>query len=38
MPNQYGIAFAVVPGHDRTLKIQAYAENFSVGPITPAGE
>lgn len=36
--NQYGIAFTVVPGHERSLKIQAYAENFAVGPITPAGE
>jgi len=36
--NQYGIAFTVVPGHERTLKLQAYADNFAVGPVTPAGE
>jgi hypothetical protein len=34
---RYGIAATVVPGHDRSLKLQAYADNFSVGPIVPAG-
>jgi hypothetical protein len=28
----------VVTGPERTLKLQTYAENFAVGPITPAGE
>jgi hypothetical protein len=27
-----------VAGHERTLKLQAYADNFAVGPITPAGD
>ncbi len=36
--NQYGIAFTVVLGHERSLKLQAYADNFAVGPVTPAGE
>ena len=36
--DQYGIAVSVVPGPERTLKLQTYAENFAVGPITPAGE
>jgi hypothetical protein len=35
---QYGIAATVVTGHDRSLKLQAYADNFQVGPIVPAGE
>ncbi|WBO23018.1 ETC complex I subunit [Sphingomonas abietis] len=35
---QYGIPAHVVPGHDRSLKLQAYADNFAVGPIVPAGE
>jgi hypothetical protein len=35
---QYGIAVTVVSGHERSLKLQAYADNFSVGPIVPAGE
>ena len=35
---QHGIAATVVPPHERTLKLQAYADNFLVGPITPAGE
>ncbi len=35
---QYGIDCTVVPGAERTLKLQTYAENFAVGPITPAGE
>jgi hypothetical protein len=33
-----GIAFTVVPGNERSLKLQTYAENFAVGPIVPAGE
>jgi hypothetical protein len=36
--DRYGIAYHVVPGHDRSLKLQAYADNFAVGPIVPAGE
>ena len=36
--DQYGIPATVVTGHERSLKLQAYADNFSVGPITPAGE
>ena len=36
--DQYGIAVSVVAGPQRTLKLQTYAENFAVGPITPAGE
>lgn len=36
--DRYGIAYHVVPGHDRSLKLQTYAENFAVGPIVPAGE
>ena len=32
------IACTVVSGHERSLKLQAYADNFSVGPIIPAGE
>ena len=35
---QYGIACTVVSGHDRSLKLQAYADNFAVGPIIPAGD
>jgi hypothetical protein len=35
---QYGIPATVVAGHDRSLKLQSYAENFQVGPIVPAGE
>lgn len=35
---QFGIPATVVPGHERSLKLQAYADNFSVGPIVPAGE
>ena len=35
---EYGIAFTVVSGQDRSLKLQAYADNFAVGPIIPAGE
>jgi hypothetical protein len=34
----HGIAFHVVPGHTRSLKLQTYADNFAVGPIVPAGE
>ena len=36
--DQFGIAVSVVTGPERTLKLQTYAENFAVGPITPAGE
>ena len=36
--DQYGIAVSVMTGPERTLKLQTYAENFAVGPITPAGE
>ena len=36
--DRHGIAYTVVPGHDRSLKLQAYADNFAVGPIVPAGE
>jgi hypothetical protein len=36
--DQYGIAVTVVAGPERTLRLQTYAENFAVGPITPAGE
>jgi hypothetical protein len=35
---QFGIPATVVPGHDRSLKLQTYAENFAVGPIVPAGD
>lgn len=28
-----GIAYHVVPGAERKLKIQAYADNFTKGPI-----
>ncbi len=35
---QYGIACTVVPGNARSLKLQAYADNFAVGPIIPAGD
>ena len=35
---RYGIAAVVVPGAERTVKIQSYADNFAIGPITPAGE
>ncbi|HEY0270745.1 MAG TPA: ETC complex I subunit [Sphingomonas sp.] len=34
----HDIGFHIVPGHDRSLKIQTYADNFAVGPIVPAGE
>jgi hypothetical protein len=34
----HGIPATVVPGHERKLQIQAYADNFIVGPITPAGD
>ena len=36
--DQRGIAYHVVPLHDRSLKLQTYAENFAVGPIVPAGD
>ena len=36
--DQYGIPATVVPPHERSLKLQAYADNFLVGPVTPAGE
>ena len=36
--DQHGIPATVVAGHERSLKLQAYADNFAVGPITPAGE
>jgi hypothetical protein len=36
--DRYGIPFTIVSGHDRSLKLQAYADNFAVGPIVPAGE
>lgn len=35
---EHGIAFSIVPGHDRSIKLQTYADNFAVGPIVPAGE
>ena len=36
--DQHGIAYHVVPGHERSLKLQTYAENFAVGPVVPAGD
>ena len=33
-----GLAYHIVPGQDRALKLQAYADNFAAGPIVPAGE
>jgi hypothetical protein len=30
-----GIAYRVVPAASRVIKMQAYADNFNVGPITP---
>jgi hypothetical protein len=35
---RYGIAYRVVPTQERSLKLQAYADNFAVGPVIPAGE
>jgi ETC complex I subunit conserved region len=35
---QFGIPATVVSGHDRSLKLQTYADNFAVGPIVPAGD
>jgi hypothetical protein len=31
---QNGLTVHVVPGPERTLKLQAYADNFMVGPIS----
>jgi len=36
--DQHGVAYTVTPLHDRSLKLQTYAENFAVGPIVPAGD
>ncbi|MBV9840538.1 MAG: ETC complex I subunit [Sphingomonadaceae bacterium] len=33
-----GLPYHVVSNQQRPLRLQAYADNFSVGPITPAGE
>ncbi|HET8611405.1 MAG TPA: ETC complex I subunit [Sphingomonas sp.] len=35
---RHGLAAHIVPAPVRELKIQAYADNFAVGPIIPAGE
>ncbi|USI71392.1 ETC complex I subunit [Sphingomonas morindae] len=35
---RYGIAYSVLPDHARKPQLQAYADNFSVGPIVPAGD
>jgi hypothetical protein len=29
------LAYHVVPAPDRVIKMQTYADNFNVGPITP---
>lgn len=29
-----GLDYAVVPAPEKTLKLQAYADNFTVGPVT----
>lgn len=36
--DRIGVAYHVVPMHERSLKLQTYADNFAVGPIVPAGE
>ena len=33
-----GLAFQIVPSHERPLRLQAYADNFAIGPIVPAGD
>ena len=30
-----GLAYTVVPAPERVIKLQTYADNFNVGPITP---
>jgi hypothetical protein len=35
---RYGIPVTVVPGHERSLRLQTYADNFAVGPVVPAGD
>ena len=35
---KHGIPATVTPLGERDVKLQAYADNFVVGPITPAGE
>lgn len=34
--DKHGLTASVVAGPERTLKLQAYADNFQVGPVTPA--
>jgi len=34
--DKHGLTAHVVAGPQRTLKLQAYADNFHVGPIEPA--
>ena len=33
-----GLDFHVVADQERPLRLQTYADNFAVGPITPAGD
>jgi ETC complex I subunit conserved region len=33
-----GLAYHVVPNQERPLRLQAYADNFVVGSIVPAGD
>ena len=36
--DRLGLDYVVVPSHERPLRLQAYADNFAVGAIVPAGE